>query len=411
MAEPTTVLGTSLEPSEGSDDPSPPERPHGQAILTCCSRQALVHAKHARDRVRIHGALAAADDEALRKRADRLAFCCAGSTARAAADGRVFAALDRCRDRLCPLCARSRGIQVARDLAERCRRCDGARFLTLTLKARQEGLRETIRRLFECFNRWRRHAKIAPLIDGGVRALEITRGQENQAWHVHLHCIISGSFLAQRLASTLWFQVTGDSMIVDIRALHDRGEAAKYIAAYVAKPTRMDQWSPAQLREYAAGIHGVRLIQTWGSWTGAAVDSDDQPEPPVATSHLVRLNVVQALIEAGSTIAAAVRRRLCAHEVQWRKAFGFWMTPAEIDDAKPDELTLAKCFRAMAAMEHTDPSNFATFDRDYRGSGPLPQRSETQLVYGWMPQPEPDPHPAAVAQWDATEGLDQPWNT
>lgn len=403
-------MSSSLDASETSasiiDDEGQPE------ILTLYSseRQRGTHAPFAADRERIFGALAFSAETSHRTRAKRIALCCACSTARVASDGRLWAALDRCRDRMCPLCARRRGIEVANDLADRCARQSTVRFLTLTLKASDDPLVDRIRHILECFKRFRQLPAIKAAIDGGARCIEVTRGQSLGHWHVHLHCLISGDFIAQKFIKRCWHEITGDSFVVDIRAVHDRKDAVRYMASYIAKPTRLRDWSDAMLREYCDALTGVRMVQCWGTWHKAPVDVDIAPEPPVQTAHVCGLNRLHRLWRKGSQVAADLVHRLAAMDKSFRVALGVRFTPEEIAEWSPAESMMPMILDRLEVLDQAADDDATAFDERCRGRVPVPRDPHRQRAFEWMPQPRPDPDPLDVAKWAEREGLGSTWN-
>ena len=50
---------------------------------------------------------------------------------------------------------------------------------------------------------------------GGLYAVEAVN--KGRGWHVHLHVLVEGGYVSQRLLAADWQELTGDSCIVDIR--------------------------------------------------------------------------------------------------------------------------------------------------------------------------------------------------
>lgn len=143
------------------------------------------------------------------------------------------------------------------------------RFLTLTLKSSHDPLSQQIDRLYLCFNKLRRTRIWRTKTNGGVAFLEITWNETRQSWHPHLHLITEGHFIPQNLLSKTWLATTGDSFIVDIRAVRDHAEIVRYVLKYVAKPL------PAPILRHTnrcceaiVALNGRRAALTFGSWRG-----------------------------------------------------------------------------------------------------------------------------------------------
>ena len=91
---------------------------------------------------------------------------------------------------------------------------------------------------------WRDH------VEGGIYSLEVTYDEVNRNWHPHLHVLTQGTFFDQKMLSTLWKTVTGDSPVVDIRAVKSKKHVAKYVSKYVTKPDEVATWDDDVLWEY-----------------------------------------------------------------------------------------------------------------------------------------------------------------
>jgi replication protein len=235
------------------------------------------HRLHARfQRVREHVILALRNDTRPRsdRRARRLDGCCFNPEVRKRADGRPLLVLGVCRDRLCPRCQIARGKAVAERILALTHDFDSPRFATFTLAHRGEDCGTMLDRLHHAFRKMRQTPEWKEHVRGGVYVLQTTRDERKKQWHVHLHVITDGVYWPQALLAKLWHKVTGDSKIVDIRAVPDRRRVAKYVSDYVAKPADMLSWSWAAVAEFAEAMHGRRLVHTFGTAHGAAMEDD-----------------------------------------------------------------------------------------------------------------------------------------
>ena len=81
----------------------------------------------------------------------------------------------------------------------------------------------------------------------------------------HIHAIVYGPYIPQRVLSSAWQALTGNSYIVDIRQIHNVGDALEYVFKYVSKP-------PSNLRSaddvavYVAITRGFRRLHSYGIW-------------------------------------------------------------------------------------------------------------------------------------------------
>lgn len=175
---------------------------------------------------------------------------------------------DYCHDRWCLPCARQRARLLSSNLA-RGTKGQPCRFVTLTLRSRDEPLAPLVNKLYRCFallrrtNLWR--AKVA----GGAAILEVVRGKTTERWHPHLHVLVHGSYIPHPLLKAEWLRITVDSSIVDVRPCRTESELIRYVTKYVSKPIPAGVAKNAGLlRELIAALHKKRLCATFGSWRG-----------------------------------------------------------------------------------------------------------------------------------------------
>lgn len=193
--------------------------------------------------------------------------------------GQYRVASDKCHDRFCLMCGNERSRIIAANVIARLRG-KPARFLTLTLRSRQEPLADTITRLYKSFARLRQRRLWKRSVTGGVAFLEVKRSNDCNHWHVHLHALLQGKYLNSRELSRTWKQITTDSYIVDIRIVRDESAATRYVAKYASKP--LDPTATRQhhaLTEAIIALRGRRLCLTFGTWRGVVLtESTDTDE-------------------------------------------------------------------------------------------------------------------------------------
>ena len=198
-------------------------------------------------------------------------------------EGRVAVLSNTCRDRWCLPCAKRRARAVASNLHPYVQHWGAdARMVTLTLRSRHEELRSLVDRLLSCFAQLRRSKMWKSTIVGGAAFVEITRGARQHRWHVHLHAICFGRFIPQDQLRSLWHGITGDSYIVDVRAIgssvHDRERAIGYVLKYATKGLDVCKLTDdADLDEAILALKGRRLVIPFGSWHTCKLT--DQGEP------------------------------------------------------------------------------------------------------------------------------------
>jgi len=174
--------------------------------------------------------------------------------------------LGTCHDRFCQPCARMRAANIRMNL-------DGAltnetlRFVTLTLAHADVPLAQQTARLYRAFKDLRATSWWKDRVDGGAAFLEVTRNAESGRWHPHFHILVAGRYLPQHQLSQLWLDATGDSCVVDVRAVRDREEIARYVTKYVTKPFSSNVFKDlATLTELVQALQGRRMLVTFGSW-------------------------------------------------------------------------------------------------------------------------------------------------
>lgn len=84
-------------------------------------------------------------------------------------------------------------------------------------------------------------------------------GQNNM---LHCHAIVYGPFIPIRVLKQTWAKLTGDSFIVDIRAVRKVRDAARYVLKYIVKPPAADSFQT--IADYAWRIKGTRRLRTGG---------------------------------------------------------------------------------------------------------------------------------------------------
>lgn len=183
-----------------------------------------------------------------------------------------------CGDRFCVPCAsmRARTI-VANVLPVLGKRT--VRFLTLTLRSEPgDELRPLIDKLYRCFALLRRRSWWGQRVLGGVALLEVKYMGQTRRWHPHLHILYHGGFLPKAALAAIWLQITKDSYIVDIRAVHSHGKVAHYITQYASKPGDYTTLHSVELMtELLLALSGRRLCSTFGTWR--CLDLTSRPEP------------------------------------------------------------------------------------------------------------------------------------
>ena len=305
FAPPGSVGESSLTPPEGrprGSAPSPPPRLIGGAPASVHRLETKshldapatrfggsLHAKHATERLAIVEALETSPCATLRHRARKQWACSSVPWLVVGSDGTPGISAPRCRDRACPRCAALRSRQTAAQAEVAISAMDAPRFVTLTVRSSTAALRDQLKALRAAFSRLRRTRAWKSHVRGGIYTVEITRNGRTGLWHPHLHALVDGVYFPQAELAAAWREATGDSDIVDIRQIHGKKAAARYVAKYATKPSDVASWPSSSICEWAAGIAGSRLIATFGSLHGVTLDARDPNDGPGFGDRLVPL--------------------------------------------------------------------------------------------------------------------------
>lgn len=379
MNNPATVkvsLSSSLEPPETT----------AALLATPNGHQRHTHKPHWDAWIKAQTALAESPETKLQTRAERINACCCAPMLLLTGKGKLVSSPGFCRDRLCPTCQQRRARDVAAKVGSLTVRMNSPRFLTLTLKSVDRPLFLTIAALAASFRvlrettEWRRH------VSGGVYVIEITRNAETECWHAHLHVIFDGQFWNQRDISRVWLRVTGDSPICDVRAIFDRKAAANYVAKYVSKPTDQANWPPSALREFAADMHGRRMLHTFGACYAEDVEDAHPEEQCIQAEPLVSANKVVHAARRGCAYARYAVELLSRCGGWLRDAIGPAAYPRTTAAAAPSDWEherLVYCLRAIGRAEPDDKPARSTHWDDAAATERAYARR--QLTWTWVP--------------------------
>lgn len=328
-------IPASLEPPE-----SKPQVYHDRDAsrqLNWSSASAFRHSGWRRDRERVYQAMSDTDQPfsamyefrgcgmhayVLQSTDDPAQFRVAGST---------------CHHRFCLPCANERSRTIALNVLDRLgnRR---ARFLTLTIRSTTESLSEVLDKLSTCFSRLRRRAIWYKRVTGGVSFIELKWNDQLERWNVHLHAIIQGRYIEQALLSKLWKHITGDSLIVDIRAVKDNRTVTRYVTKYACKPlTSSVLHNDDKLREAIVSLKGRRLATTFGDWRGVLLT----PKPDEqAWNNLGSLESIITRAANGNPDALLICRSLSVDVASMPATSERSRAPPASTTAPPNQLTL-----------------------------------------------------------------------
>lgn len=225
-------------------------------------------------------------------------------------------ASSKCKDRFCKPCARERARGVARKLLEHVDKRE-LRFLTLTLKTQSPDLKTELDRLYSSFQLLRRRAFWKRHVTGGAAMLEVKWNEKSSRWHPHLHVLVEGRYIPHTHLVKEWQAVTGDSFIVDIRAVKDNAKVTQYICKYATDP--IDRSIGRDHDRLVQAIHafkGRKTCLTFGTWRG--VDLTD-PDDDDGWRHLMTLDQLITQVAQGDKQARTILQSIWVFEEQTQK--------------------------------------------------------------------------------------------
>lgn len=209
-----------------------------------------------------------------------------------------------CKSRHCEPCMRAKANKLAAALKNKLEdaKTHQYRFVTLTLKHSATPLADQIKRLYASFRKLRTNKVWSTTQRGGAVLLEVKYKPDTKRWHPHLHIIAEGGFLDKYDLSSAWHSATGDSQIIDIRALKSAKDAAHYVCKYVTKGTSNTVWeSTAAATEWITASRGVRTCATFGTWRGYKLTT--QPPRYTDWQPVQSLKSLAAEVSSGDGIA------------------------------------------------------------------------------------------------------------
>lgn len=235
-----------------------------------------------------------------RNRLDRFANCGSSCIVEYNHDqDRVRLRGNYCHDRWCVPCSRARSRFIAANLVDHLQSTSQVRAITLTLKHRTVALSSQIDRLYACFKVLKAHAVWKQHVTGGAAFLEFVIAKNGSDWHPHLHVLAEGTFFDQKLLARTWFEITGDSSIVDVRFPRDLAAIGHYAAKYASKTASIDLYrQPGKLAECIAATRGRHLCQCFGTWRG--VQLTPKKTDTIGWSRLYSLPKLLALAAEGN---------------------------------------------------------------------------------------------------------------
>lgn len=208
-----------------------------------------------------------------------------------------------CRLRWCPMCAEARANTITHTCREFFEKQPAVRFLTLTQKRNDLPLRDQIARMKKWFKKLRYCSGWRRYVTGCVWFLQIKPICGGKSWHVHLHILLTGSYMPQNWLSEKWLDVTGDSKIVDIRSVCNLGSALKDIVRYAGRPANLLDVYPEYRHELIKATDKIRVCGTAGICKAVSLRPPRFEQDDSRYENLGRYSTIQRLAAAGDESA------------------------------------------------------------------------------------------------------------
>ncbi|MBA7679212.1 hypothetical protein ES703_87496 [subsurface metagenome] len=170
-----------------------------------------------------------------------------------------------CRLRWCSFCARVKAFKASLLLEGWVRKALHPKLLTLTLKSADLPLATQIDRIYDAFRSLRKREVFKSRLLGGVWFFQVTKSSKTGYWHPHIHCLCEGRYIPHRDLKSMWEEITGDSVIVDIRPVRNVRTLTNDVTRYISRPMSLKGLSPDSMLNLFHAFHGRRLCGTFGT--------------------------------------------------------------------------------------------------------------------------------------------------
>ena len=196
--------------------------------------------------------------------------------------GQSWWILNKCRLRVCPLCAYEVALLRGQFMLALTRNMQWPKLLTLTMPLWRYDPKEGISLLRESFAKLRKTKVFRPVV-GGAYTIEVK--VQDEGLHIHMHVLLDAPFLPYQRLFSAWKKILAcEAPQVDIRAAPTE-QARIYVAKYASKSASFDSAPDIIVRWYEA-TKGQRLFATFGKWYNAKIEElDKEVQPQTEKAH------------------------------------------------------------------------------------------------------------------------------
>ena len=182
-----------------------------------------------------------------------------------------------CKSRVCPICSWHQSIARADFLRRLVAQMKFPKMITLTIPARNEPARDSIKYLRQCFQKLR-DRKLFKDVVGGAYQIEVKVKKGH--FHVHMHVIMDCPFIHYTQLYKEWSDITGvDGVQIDIRAAKTEAQIA-YIVKYAQKAAEL-RADGSDVVKWWNAVKGSRLFGTFGKWYNIKLEDLLEPDENV----------------------------------------------------------------------------------------------------------------------------------
>lgn len=183
-----------------------------------------------------------------------------------------------CKQRLCPVCMKSRSNRMVRDLMDKFVWFWNPKLLTVTVKNFKVLTKQKIDKARKDFDNLLRRKLFKDKCRGGYYTIEIVYNNDRKDWNLHIHSLIDSYYINQAEISKVWRDITGDSWIVDIRKADHRSifEVCKYMTKFMLKDSEIVDGYP--IGELFKATRNTKLVRCFGFLRGLEIDNNEVDE-------------------------------------------------------------------------------------------------------------------------------------
>lgn len=204
---------------------------------------------------------------------------------RHAETGQVKVIANACHLRWCPVCSSAKRMMIKSAVSVWLRTIKRPKFMTFTLKHSTEELPDQIKRLYKAYRLFRQHKLLKKRQRGGVWFFQLKRSKKTSEWHPHLHVVLDMDYINKVEIQDEWLLVTGDSFVVDIRAIKNAGKVVDYVSKYCASPCNLTNYTADDQDSIYYALSSKRLCGRFGTGNKCRF----KPEKPVDFAKWQRL--------------------------------------------------------------------------------------------------------------------------